>query len=118
MIIKETPAKSILSASKIYDYVINPYVGCEHACSYCYARFIKKFTGHTEPWGQFVDVKINAPELLKKEILKKKRARVWISGLCDPYQPLEAKYELTGNCLKILAFYDWPVSRSFSRPIA
>jgi DNA repair photolyase len=110
MIVKETRAKSILSVSKIYDYVINPYIGCEHGCLYCYARFIKKFTGHTEPWGQFVDVKINAPELLKKEILKKKRAGVWISGLCDPYQPLEVKYELTRQCLEILAFYDWPVS--------
>jgi DNA repair photolyase len=110
MVIREIQAKSILSASKIYDYVINPYIGCEHSCSYCYARFIKKFTGHTEPWGQFVDVKINAPELLKKEILKKKRAGVWISGLCDPYQPLEAKYELTRQCLEVLAFYDWPVS--------
>lgn len=110
MIIKETRAKSILSASKIYDYVINPYIGCEHACSYCYARYIKKFTGHTEPWGQFVDVKINAPELLKKEVLKKPKAMVWISGLCDPYQPLEAKYELTRRCLEVLAFYDWPVS--------
>jgi DNA repair photolyase len=110
MVVREIQSKTILSSSKIYDYVINPYVGCGHACSYCYARFIKKFTGHTEPWGQFVDVKLNAPELLKKEILKKKPGRVWISGLCDPYQPLEAKYELTRRCLEILAFYDWPVS--------
>jgi DNA repair photolyase len=110
MITREIVSKTILSSSKIYDYVINPYVGCGHACQYCYARFIKKFTGHTEPWGQFVDVKINAPELLKKEILKKKPGRVWMSGLCDPYQPLEARYELTRRCLEILAFYDWPVS--------
>ncbi|HNQ83505.1 MAG TPA: radical SAM protein [Bacteroidales bacterium] len=110
MIIKEIRAKTILSASKIYDYVINPYVGCEHGCSYCYARYIKKFTGHYEPWGGFVDVKVNAPELLKKEILKKKKAMVWISGLCDPYQPPEAHYELTRQCLEVLAFYDWPVS--------
>ena len=110
MIIKETRAKTILSVSKIYDYVINPYIGCAHACSYCYARFIKKFTRHTEPWGQFVDVKVNAPQLLEVEILKKKKAGVWISGLCDPYQPLEAKYELTRQCLEVLAFYDWPVS--------
>jgi len=110
MIINEIRAKTILSASKIYDYVINPYIGCEHGCTYCYARFIKKFTGHTEPWGEFVDIKVNAPELLKKEVLKKKKAMVWISGLCDPYQPLEAHYELTRQCLEVLAFYDWPVS--------
>ncbi len=110
MVIKEIRAKSILSASKIYDYVINPYIGCEHGCSYCYARFIKRFTGHAEPWGQFVDVKVNAPELLRKEVVKKQKAMVWISGLCDPYQPMEAKYELTRQCLEVLAFYDWPVS--------
>lgn len=110
MIVREIQSKTILSTSKIYDYVINPYVGCQHACSYCYARFIKKFTGHTEPWGKFVDVRINAPDLLIKEIKKKKRGSVWVSGLCDPYQPLESKYGITRKCLKILADYNWPVT--------
>lgn len=109
MNIKEIRSKTILSVSKVYDYVINPYAGCQHACSYCYARFMKKFTGHTEPWGRFVDVKINAAELLRVEIKKKKRAAVWVSGVCDPYQPLEAKYKLTRQCLEILADNDWPV---------
>ena len=95
MQIKEIHAKSILSPSKVYDYVINPYVGCQHACSYCYARFMKRFTGHKEPWGEFVDVKINAPDLLSKEIKRKKVGSVWVSGVCDPYQPLEKKYALT-----------------------
>jgi DNA repair photolyase len=66
MKIKEIHAKSILSRSKVCDYVINPYIGCQHACSYCYARFMKRFTGHQEAWGDFVDVKINAPDLLSK----------------------------------------------------
>lgn len=109
MNIKEIQSKTILSASKIHDYVINPYIGCEHGCQYCYARFIKKFTGHNEPWGQFVDVKINAADLLEVEIKKKKRASVWVSGLCDPYQPLEAEYKLTRKCLEILADHHWPV---------
>ncbi|MBJ6723920.1 SPL family radical SAM protein [Geomesophilobacter sediminis] len=109
LIVREIKAKSILSASKIYPYVINPYVGCQHACSYCYARYMKKFTGHKEPWGSFVDVKVNAAELLAKEVGKKKRDSVWISGVCDPYQPLEAKYQLTRHCLEILAHNDWPV---------
>ncbi|MDO9535559.1 MAG: radical SAM protein [Bacillota bacterium] len=109
MIIKEIKAKTILSASKIYDWVINPYVGCQHACSYCYARFMKRFTGHKEPWGDFVDVKINAADLLLVEITKKKRGRVWVSGVCDPYQPLEEKYKLTRQCLEILAQNNWPV---------
>jgi DNA repair photolyase len=109
MKIKEIHSKSILSPSKIYDYVVNPYIGCQHACSYCYARFMKRFTGHKEPWGDFVDVKINASDLLSKEIMKKKMGTVWVSGVCDPYQPLEVKYKLTRKCLEILVQNDWPV---------
>lgn len=109
MIIKEILSKTILSISKVYPYVINPYTGCQHNCLYCYAHFMKRFTGHKESWGQFVDVKVNAPDLLRKEITKKKMGEVWISGVCDPYQPLEAKYKLTRQCLEILAQNDWPV---------
>ena len=109
MLIKEVKAKTILSKSQVYPYTLNPYTGCQHGCSYCYARFMKRFTGHKEPWGQFIDVKVNAPELLKREIAMKKSGRVWVSGVCDPYQPIEAEYNLTGRCLEILSQNDWPV---------
>ncbi|MCX6656414.1 MAG: radical SAM protein [Candidatus Bathyarchaeota archaeon] len=109
MIVKEVQAKSILNVSKVYTYVVNPYTGCQHGCSYCYARFTKRFSRHREPWGEFVDVKINAPDLLKLEISKKRRGRVWVSGVCDPYQPLEEKYKLTRRCLEILRQHNWPV---------
>jgi len=108
MIIKEVHPKTILSASQVYPYVINPYTGCQHGCSYCYARFMKRFTGHIEPWGQFVDVKVNAPDLLRRELSRKRPATVWISGVCDPYQPLERKYRLTRQCLEILVESRWP----------
>jgi len=117
MIIKEIQSKSILSVSKIYDYVINPYTGCQHACSYCYARFMKKFTGHKEPWGEFVDVKINAPELLQAELKKKKQGRVWLSGVCDPYQPLEERYRLSRQCLELLICNKWPVTIQTRSPL-
>jgi DNA repair photolyase len=110
MVIKEITAKNILSKSQVYDYALNAYVGCQHGCSYCYAKFMKRFTGHPEPWGAFVDVKINAPELLAREIKKKTRGRVWISGVCDAYQPLEKKYQLTRKCLEILVEQKWPVT--------
>jgi len=108
MIIREILAKAILSKSQVYEYALNPYVGCGHDCSYCYARFMKRFTGHRERWGDFVDVKINAPELLAAEVGKKRPGRVWISGVCDPYQPLERKYRITGRCLEILTASGWP----------
>jgi DNA repair photolyase len=59
MIVKEVHAKSVLSKSQVFPYTINAYTGCEHACSYCYARFMRRFSGHKEPWGAFVDVKVN-----------------------------------------------------------
>jgi len=117
MIVKEIQAKAILSVSKVYDYVINPYTGCQHGCTYCYARFMKRFTGHKEPWGEFVDVKINASDLLQVEIKRKKRGRVWVSGVCDPYQPLEAQYKLSRRCLEILEQHNWPVTVQTRSPL-
>lgn len=117
MIIKEVQAKSILSPSKIYPYVINAYTGCQHNCTYCYAKYMRRFTGHREPWGQFVDVKVNAPDLLRKEITRKKPARVWVSGVCDPYQPLEARYRLTRQCLQILAENNWAAAVQTRSPL-
>jgi DNA repair photolyase len=110
MIVREIFAKSVLSKSQIYDYAINPYVGCSHSCRYCYAAFMRRFTGHKEKWGEFVDVKINAPELLAKEIKRKRMGRVWVSGVCDPYQAAEKKYKLTGRCLEILLENQWPLT--------
>jgi len=110
MKIREIKVNSILGKSSIGDYCINPYVGCMHACIYCYADYYtKKNFKHLEEWGEFVDVKINAPEVLLKEIVKKKKGAVYISSLTDAYQPLEAKYGITRRILEILARYDWPV---------
>jgi DNA repair photolyase len=117
MKVREISARSILSPSQVYDWTINPYVGCEHGCTYCYACFIKRFTGHQEKWGEFVDVKINAPSLLAKEIMRKKKGTIWISGVCDPYQPLEKKYELTKKCLEILLAEQWPVVIQTKSPL-
>lgn len=110
--IKETTAKSILVQSRLpgVDYVINPYTGCVHGCQYCYANFMKKFGQHQEPWGQFTDVKINAPEVLKKEMAKAKPGNIMLSSVTDPYNPLENKYRLTRQILEILLDYQWPLS--------
>lgn len=117
MIVNEIEAKSILTKSQIYEYTLNAYVGCRHNCLYCYARFMKRFTGHREPWGEFVDVKINAPEVLAREAKKKKKGRVWISGVCDAYQPLEKTYEVTRKCLAILIENGWPVTIQTKSPL-
>ncbi len=108
--IDEIKVNSILGKSSIGDYCINPYVGCMHACVYCYADYYtRKFSKHEEEWGEFVDVKINTPEVLLKEIGKKRKGIVYISSLTDAYQPIEAKYGITRKILEILARYDWPI---------
>jgi DNA repair photolyase len=117
MKVTEIRAKSILSKSEVYEYALNPYVGCLHNCVYCYARFMKRFTGHRERWGEFADVKINAAELLAVEVKKRKVGRVWISGVCDPYQPLEKRYKVTQKCLDILVENNWPFTIQTKSPL-
>lgn len=117
MIVTEVYVRSILSKSKVFDYAVNPYIGCEHGCAYCYARFMKRFTGHKEPWGDFVDVKINAPDLLRREIDNKLPGRVWISGVCDPYQPIERRYQVTRRCVEILVQHGWPITIQTKSPL-
>ncbi len=117
MIVREIYARGILSKSKVFDYVVNPYVGCQHGCTYCYARFMKRFSGHKEPWGQFVDVKVNAPALLQRDVAKTSPGTVWVSGVCDPYQPLEKIYALTRKCLEILLQHNWPVTVQTKSPL-
>jgi DNA repair photolyase len=102
MKIAEIKAKSIITKSGLNcDYVINPYVGCMHGCVYCYARFMKRFTGHQEEWGKFVDAKINAVELVRKSE-KYRGKEIFFSSVTDPYQPVESRYKLTRNVLEKL----------------
>lgn len=110
--IQENSVKTILSKSGIpgCDFVINPYIGCLHGCSYCYASFMCRYTKHLEAWGQFTDIKINAVDLLEKEIIKKKPQSVMLSSVTDPYNPLERKYQLTRKILKILLKHQIPIS--------
>lgn len=104
MKIKEIKTKSIIVKSNLPDgdFVINPYIGCMHGCKYCYARFMKRFTGHTEQWGSFVDIKINAPDLIPEGINKYREKSIIISSVTDPYQPIEREYKITRKILKRL----------------
>lgn len=108
--ISEVQAKSILNRSKIFDYCLNPFLGCQHACRYCYAAlFMRRYSGHQEPWGSFVEIKINAPQLLKKQLATARRGTIWISSVCDPYQPVEEKFALTRKCLVEIIPFQFPV---------
>ncbi len=102
MIIKEITSKSCLTKSKLTDYVINPYTGCQHGCKYCYATFIKRFQNIKEPWGEFIHIKKNCIELLEKELKKNKPGHIWLSSVTDAYQPIENRTKLTREILKTI----------------
>jgi len=97
--IQNIQVKSILSKTNlpVGDFAVNPYVGCTHACKYCYATFMKKFTNHTEDWGTFLDVKFwneikNPQRYFGKEI--------FLSSVTDPYNPQEKIYQRTKTFLE------------------
>ena len=119
IVIKEVTAKSILSKSGIpgADYCINPYTGCSHGCTYCYASFMKKYSNHDEPWGSFVDVKINAPDILRKQLKRARKGSIIISSVTDPYQPLESRYKITCKCLEEILPYQFSVDILTKSPI-
>ncbi len=102
--IQEIEAKSIISKCGLRhsQFVINPYIGCMHGCIYCYAQFMKRFTNHHEAWGEFLDVKINAPDLIPRNTTKYKSQSILVSSVTDPYQPIERKYQLTRRILQNL----------------
>ncbi len=104
--IKEVRCKTALSPSGLYDYALNPYRGCEHACIYCYAPAVLR---EKREWGGFVDAKINMPRVLRRELRRKPRGLVGISTVTDAYQPLEREYRLTRRCLEELLERDFPI---------
>lgn len=99
--IRDVDVKSVMTKSTlpVGGYSVNPYVGCPHACKYCYASFMKRFTGHTEPWGTFLDVKhwkpISNPH-------KYDGQRIVIGSVTDGYNPYEERFGRTREILKEL----------------
>lgn len=114
----DDPSRSILAFNDSpdvgFEVSINPYRGCEHGCVYCYARPFHEFLG----WSAGTDfetkilVKREAPELLRRELASKKwRPQVIaLSGVTDPYQPVERKLKVTRSCLQVLAEFRNPVA--------
>ena len=89
-----------------FEYSINPYRGCEHGCIYCYARPTHEYFGLSAglDFETKIFVKLDAPQLLRKEISQPKwrPTTIAISGVTDCYQPVERRLELTRACLRVL----------------
>lgn len=101
ILIRDIETKNIMTKSTlpVGGYSVNPYVGCTHGCKYCYASFMKRFTGHTEPWGTFLGVK-HWPVI--KNPQKYKGQRVVIGSVTDGYLPQEAQFRNTRKLLEQL----------------
>lgn len=101
VLIRDVQTKNIMTKSSlpVGGYSVNPYVGCTHGCKYCYASFMKRFTGHTEPWGTFLDVK-HWPEI--KNPRKYRGQRVVIGSVTDGYLPQEEQFRNTRKLLEQL----------------
>ena len=99
MIVRDITVKSVLTKSNlpVADYSVNPYVGCAHGCKYCYASFMKRFSGHPEPWGEFVDVK-HWPEI--KNPGRYAGKELFLGSVTDPYQPIEETCRRTRTLLE------------------
>jgi DNA repair photolyase len=95
-----------------FDASINPYRGCEHGCVYCYARPTHEYLGFSAglEFERKIMVKEDAPELLRRELM----SRRWqpqplaLSGVTDPYQPIERRLKLARRCLEVLAEFRNP----------
>jgi DNA repair photolyase len=93
------------SLSGSYDYTLNPYAGCAFSCSYCYVPKFPNAKHDFRQWGNWIEVKINAPQLIQKERLKVFGSRIFFGSATDPYQYIELKYRLTRRCLEDLLKY-------------
>ena len=101
LLIRDVETKNIMTKSNlpVGGYSVNPYVGCTHGCKYCYASFMKRFIGHTEPWGTFLDIK-HWPTI--KNPKKYKDQRVVIGSVTDGYLPQEKQVRNTRRILEQL----------------
>ena len=96
-----------------FEASINPYRGCEHGCIYCFARPTHEYLGFSAglDFESKILVKEDAPELLREELSKKswEPKTIAISGVTDPYQPIERKLGITRGCIEVLAEFRNPV---------
>ncbi len=111
--------KNSISCTKLpgLDYSLNPYFGCEHGCIYCYSPSVFRNREIARNWGKFVKAKMNIGEALSAQLKNIKRGKVGISTVTDPYQPLEAKLQLTRKCIELLSIHNFPISVQTKSPL-
>src|SRR6266849_5119564 len=120
--VEEVRCKTILNTSKMpfAEYTLNAYLGCAFGCSYCYVPVMRQRRGQFDEmiWGRWVQVKVNAPDVLRRQMLDiPMEARISIGTATDSWQPLEKKYEIARRILEELAWYPNPISLLTRSPL-
>src|SRR2546423_7881448 len=116
-VFEETETRTIISSNDspdvAFDHSINCYRGCPHGCTYCFSRPTHEYLGYGAgtDFERKIIAKVNAPELLRKELMKPswKGDEIVFSFTSDPYIPMEANYKLTRRCLEVCAEFRNPV---------
>lgn len=126
-VFEETATKKVITKAFASDweggwrYTVNCYRGCVHGCTYCFARQYHEYLGYGAgtDFETKIVVKPNAPELLRKELIKcrDKMPHLDFSFATDPYLPLEASYQLTRKCIEVCVEYQVPVSVITKAPL-
>jgi DNA repair photolyase len=106
--VEQINARSIFSAASGYvqrggfDWTCNPYVGCNYGCAYCYAAFLPQNKRPREDWGRWIQAKVNAVELARRDAHRVTGQAIYLSTVTDPYVPAERSLELTRGILQEL----------------
>jgi DNA repair photolyase len=116
-VFEETDTRKIITHNDSpdvgFDYTVNCYRGCIHGCTYCFSRPTHEYLGYGAgtDFDRKIVVKVNAPKLLRQELMKPswKGAEIVFSFTSDPYVPLESHYKLTRQCLEICAEFHQPI---------
>jgi len=108
--VRKVACAKAISLSRLpgLTYALNPYIGCAHACRYCYSQDVLRLHARGE-WGTWVEAKEGLAAKLNKELRRAKPGTIGLGTVTDPYQPAEAKCNSTRECLEVLANYDHPV---------
>ena len=113
---REEPCRNALNRVKgmMFDWSLNPYMGCVHRCTFCYVRAFERRADRPsdDRYGTSIRVKVNVAEVLRRELARSSWAREWVAigAATDPYQPAEGRYRLTRACIEALGEARTPFS--------
>ncbi len=124
IIFEEIECKTAVNRVNVHNmpfrWTLNPYRGCQHACTYCFARGTHEFLGYDagRDFETRIVVKVNAPNALRSDLARPswRREMIAIGTACDPYQQAELKYSLTHRILRVLREFANPASITTKSP--